>query len=113
MTRIGQGTYRCSPVHNCLKFSAVLPHQLSPHASGVSILGCNITEQFYYQLILTVPILQPSTPSDLVLEVNPPEMNDLPIFIRPAGVSPMLISKNTTGLVTPAGGSRDVDAIIR
>ena len=38
---------------------------------------------------------------------------DVPIFIRPAGVSPILISKNTTGLVTPAGASREVDAIVR
>lgn len=37
---------------------------------------------------------------------------DVPIFIRPAGVSPMLISKNTTGRVTPGAGSNDVEAIL-
>lgn len=32
---------------------------------------------------------------------------DLPILIRPAGVSPMETSKKTIGLVWPAGGSSE------
>jgi hypothetical protein len=112
-------THRCSPVHSCLKFSAVLELSVgftAPNAR-VSSLRPQIPSLVVYDvydrsgLDPIAPLARNVAPSPRLTHFGTISLNSS-ILILPAGVSPIETSKKTMGRTCPAGGSGTV-AMVR